>query len=43
MNSQNFREWCSNIQNFTHYFSHSNEMLLKIVEGMEIDINKFKI
>ena len=42
LSSEKFLEWCNNIENYTHYSSHSNEILLNIIDGMNIDLSTFK-
>lgn len=41
-NSESFLEWCNNINNYTHYSSHSKEILLNLIEGMNIDLSIFR-
>jgi len=41
MNSKPFVNWCKNRDNLTHYSSHSNEMLMSLIDGMNIDLSTF--
>lgn len=41
LTSKPFLEWCNNIDNYTHYSSHSKEILLNLINGMNIDLSIF--
>lgn len=40
--SKKFVDWCNNPSNHTHFASHSNEIMFTLIEGMNIDMSKFK-
>lgn len=41
--SDKFIDWCKNPSNYTHYASHSNEIMFTLINGMNIDLTKFGV
>lgn len=40
--SKKFLDWVNNPSKYTHFASHSNEIMFTLINGMNIDISKFK-
>lgn len=40
--SQKFVDWCKDPHKHTHFSSHSNEIMFTLINGMNIDLEKFK-
>tara|TARA_B110000977_G_C11082438_1_gene493349 strand:+ start:1046 stop:2227 length:1182 start_codon:yes stop_codon:yes gene_type:complete len=40
--SKKFLDWCNDYNSKTHFASHSNEIMFSLIEGMNIDLTKFR-
>lgn len=42
LSSNKFITWCNDYQSYTHFASHSNEIMFSLINGMGIDLEVFK-